>query len=227
MANRHRHQQPLGTQTESTLISRIVGGDGEAFHELVQPCQRSVYFAALSTLDNEADAEEVTQEAMLKAFRNLPGFRQDSTFRTWLTRITANEALMRLRKDRRYRFVPLDEPHQDDDGECVPKDIADVRETPLQSLEGSELRKLMAKALSSLPSNYRVVVVLRDIKQFSIAETARILGVSKANVKTRLFRGRLRMRDLLAPFGNNSQPASHACAIHRRGSRFRNTGDPW
>ncbi len=181
------------------MIDRTLSGDGEAFHELVQPCQRNVFLTALSILENEADAEEVAQEAILKAFRNLSGFRQQSSFRTWLTTITVNEARMRLRKDRRCRFESLDEPYQDDDGEDIPKDIPDVREIPLQAVERKQVRKVIAKALLSLPLKSRGVVVLRDIKHFSIAETAKILGISESSVKTRLLRGRLRLRDALAP----------------------------
>ena len=181
------------------MIERTVSGDGEAFHELVRPCQRNVFLTALSILENEADAEEVAQEAILKAFRKLSGFRQQSSFRTWLTTITVNEARMRLRKDRRCRFESLDEPCQDDDGEYIPKDIPDVREIPLQAVERKQVRKVIAKAVSSLPSKSRGVVVLRDIEHFSIAETAKILGISESSVKTRLLRGRLRLRDALAP----------------------------
>src|SRR6266849_4343563 len=179
--------QPLETGTESALIERTVSGDGEAFHELVRPCQRNVFLTALSILENEADAEEVAQEAILKAFRKLAGFRQESSFRTWLTRITVNEARMRLRKDRRYHFESLDELYQDD-GEYIPKDIPDVRELPLQAVERKQVRKVIAKALVCLPSKSREVVVLRDLEHFSIAETTRILGVSESCVKTRLLR---------------------------------------
>lgn len=184
---------------ESTLIRRIVSGDTHAFHELVQPYQRSVYLTALSILNNEADAEEAAQEAMLKAYRNLSGFRQDSTFRTWLTRIAVNEALMRLRKERRHCLESLDEPRSDEDGEYASRDIPDLRYIPLQALERKQLRRILVEAINSLPPNYRVVVVLRDIEHLSIAETAEALRVSELTVKTRLLRGRLRLREALAP----------------------------
>lgn len=199
MRNGNGQRQPLEIAAETALIKRAAAGDGKAFHELVQRYKRAVYLTALSIIGNEADAEDLAQEAMLKAYRNLPGFRQDSTFRTWLVRITVNEALMRRRKDRRYRFESLDEPHEDSNGQYEPKDIPDMREIPLQTLERKELRNLIAKSLASLPSTYHCVVVLRDIEHFSIAETARILGLSESSVKTRLLRGRLRMRDVLAP----------------------------
>ncbi len=199
MPNMDEPGKPLETATESALIDRTLRGEGEAFHELVRPCQRKVFRTALSILGNEADAEEVTQEAILKAFRNLSGFRQKSSFKTWLTRITVNEARMRLRKDRRYQFESLDGRYRDDDGEHIANDIADVREIPLQVAERKQVRKVIAKALLSLPSNSRGVVFLRDIEQLSIAETTKILGISKSCVKTRSLRGRLRLRDALAP----------------------------
>ena len=185
-------------EAESILIGRIVAGDEQAFCELVQPHQRNIYRTALSILSNEADAEEAAQEAMLKAYRNLSGFRQDSTFKTWLTRITVNEALMRLRKNRRQCFEFLDE-HRRNDAGCSPTDIPDPLRMPFQILEQKQLRKMIAEAIASLPSSYRVVVVLRDIEHLSIAETAKILGISEVNVKTRLLRGRLWMREALAP----------------------------
>jgi len=199
MPNMDRLGKSLETATESALIERTLNGDGDAFHELVRSCQRNVYLTALSILQNEADAEEVAQEAVLKAFRNLSGFRQESSFRTWLIRITVNEARMRLRKDRRYLFESLDELYEDDDSECVPMDIPDVREIPLQAVERKQVRQAIAKALLSLPPKSRSVVVLRDIEHFSIAETTKILGISESCVKIRLLRGRLRLRDTLAP----------------------------
>jgi len=231
--------------TESNLIRRIVAGDVQAFHELVQPCQRSVYLTALSILNNEADAEETAQEAMLKAYRKLSGFRQDSAFKTWLTRITVNEALMRLRKDRRHCVESLDELRRDD-SDYVSRDIPDVRCVPLEVLEQKQLRKMLAEALASLPSNYRVVVVLRDIEHFNIAETAKILSISEMNVKTRLLRGRLRMREalsrlasILPGIGGTPLPVrlrkqhekwNEACnmgpALERRGSRSGIVCDP-
>jgi RNA polymerase sigma-70 factor (ECF subfamily) len=205
--------KPLETATESALIDRTLRGDGEAFNELVRPCQRNLFLTALSILENEADAQEVAQEAVLKAFRKLSGFRQESSFRTWLTRIAVNEARMRVRKDRRYHVESLDELYQDDGG-YTPKDIPDVRELPLQAVERKHVRKVIAKALVCLPSKSREVVVLRDIEHFSIAETTRILGVSESCVKTRLLRGRRRLRVALAPM-LREPPGSVATSVKR------------
>jgi RNA polymerase sigma-70 factor (ECF subfamily) len=184
---------------ETELIRRVKEGDVEAFYELVRPYERAAFLAALSLVKNDADAEEVAQEAVLKAFKNLSRFRQEAKFSTWLIQISINEAKMKLRKDRRYLYESLDEGQQNNDGDYIPKDFADWREIPSEALEQSELREALAKALDSLPEKYRTVFILRDVQHLSINETAHALGLSEANVKTRLSRARLQMRDALAP----------------------------
>jgi RNA polymerase sigma-70 factor (ECF subfamily) len=184
---------------ESKLIRRVGEGDVQAFHDLVRPYERAIFLAALSLVRNEADAEDVAQEAILKAFKNLSRFRQEAKFSTWVIQITINEAKMKLRKDRRHLYESLDEGQQNNEGDYVPKDFADWREIPSEALEQSELRRAIVKALDSLPEKYRTVLILRDVQQLSINETAQVLGLSEANVKTRLCRARLQMRDALAP----------------------------
>jgi RNA polymerase sigma-70 factor (ECF subfamily) len=184
---------------EAELIARIRGGDVEAFYKLVHPYERAVFLAALSLVRNDADAEEVTQEAILKAFKNLSRFRQEAKFSTWLIQISINEAKMKLRKDRRYLYESMEEGQQNDEGDYIPKDFADWREIPSEALERKELRKALTQALDSLPEKYRTVLILRDVQHLSITETAQALGLSEANVKTRLCRARLQMRDALAP----------------------------
>src|SRR5207247_2111047 len=184
---------------ETTLIRRVQNGDSDAFFDLVRPYERAVFLAALSLVRNDADAEDVAQEAILKAFKNLARFRQEAKFSTWLIQIAINEAKMRLRKDRRHLYESLEEGPRGDDGDYMPKDYADWREIPSEALEQKELRVALTKALKSLPEKYRSVLVLRDVQQLSIAETSQALGISEANVKTRLSRARLQMRDALAP----------------------------
>jgi RNA polymerase sigma-70 factor, ECF subfamily len=186
-------------RSEGELIARIKGGDVEAFYELVHPYERAVFLAALSLVKNDADAEEVTQEAILKAFKNLSRFRQEAKFSTWLIQISINEAKMKLRKDRRHLYQSMEEGQQNDEGDYIPKDFADWREIPSEALEQKELRKALTQALDSLPEKYRTVLILRDVQHLSIAETAQALRLSEANVKTRLCRARLQMRDALAP----------------------------
>ena len=184
---------------EANLISRVQNGDVECFYDLARPYEHAVFLAALSILKNEGDAEDVAQEAILKAFKHLPRFRGEAKFSTWLIQITINEAKMKLRKDRRHLYDSIDEGTQTEEGDYIPKDFADWRDIPSEALEQNELRKALAAALESLPEKYRTVLVLRDIEHMSIADTAKVLGISEPNVKTRLSRARLQMRDALAP----------------------------
>jgi RNA polymerase sigma-70 factor, ECF subfamily len=185
---------------EAQLIHRTLEGDVDAFYQLVRPYERAVFLAALSLVKNEADAEEVAQEAVLKAFKNVSRFRREAKFSTWLIQIAINEAKMKLRKDRRHLYESLDEGRQNDDGDYIPKDFADWREIPSDALEQKELRDALAKAMDTLPEKYRTVLILRDVQHLSINETVQALGISEANVKTRLSRARLQMRDALASF---------------------------
>ena len=185
--------------SEAELIRRVCQGDKEAFYGLVRPYERAVYVAAVSILNNPADAEEVAQEAVLKAFTHLAEFRAEAKFSTWLIQITINESRSRLRKDRRHLYESIDEPRTDEEGDYSPKDFADWREIPSETLKRDELRNALKRALASLPLKYREVFILRDIQNLSIEETAEILGISEGNVKTRLLRARLQMRDALAP----------------------------
>jgi len=184
---------------EADLLERARQGDKEAFYNLVCPCERAVYTAAVTILNNSADAEEVAQEAVLKAFANLASFRGEAKFTTWLIQISINESRVKLRKDRRHLYESVDEQRADDEGEYSPKDFADWREVPSEALQRRELREALKQAIAHLPSMYREVLILRDVQQRSIQETAQILGLTEGSVKTRLLRARLQMRDALAP----------------------------
>ncbi len=185
--------------SEAELIQRVIAGDKESFYQLVRPYERAVYTAAFSILRNEADAEEVSQEAVVKAFTNLARFRSEAKFSTWLIQITVNEARMRLRKDRRAMYESLEGGTQTDDGDYVPRDFADWREIPSEALQRSELKAALRRAIEALPPKYREVLILRDVQDLSIKETAQALGLTEASVKTRLLRARLQLRDALAP----------------------------
>jgi len=191
--------KPSIESKEGLLIRRIQDGEADAFYELVRPYERALFVTALGLLKNDADAEEVAQEAVLKAFKNIAGFRQEAKFSTWLIQICLNEAKMKLRKERRHLYESIEEGQQNDEGDYTPKDFADWREIPCEALEQKELREALTQALNSLPEKYRTVLILRDIQHLSINETAKVLGISESNVKTRLLRARLQMRDALAP----------------------------
>ena len=189
------HFEPI----EGQLIDRCLSGDHEAFYQLMRPYERAIYFAAMGVLHNPADAEEVAQEAVLKAFNNLSKFRREAKFSTWLIQITINEARMRLRKDRSHLYESIDEQKSDEEGDYLPRDFADWRDIPSEELQCKELREALKRALASLDPKYREVLVLRDVQHMSIIETAEVLGITEASVKTRLLRARLQMRDALAP----------------------------
>jgi len=191
-------EDPAQKFNEEMLIRRIRDGEHELFYELIRPYERRLYAAAFSILRNEADAEDAVQEAVLKAFRHLRQFRAESRFSTWLIQITVNEARMRRRRDRSGMMESIDDT-RDDEGNYTPRDFADWREIPSESLERKEIREKLAQALDSLGQKYREVFVLRDVQHLSIDETAKSLGISTASVKTRLLRARLMLRDLLAP----------------------------
>jgi RNA polymerase sigma-70 factor, ECF subfamily len=184
---------------EQNLIRRVAEGDKTAFYELVRPYEKAIYLAAKSVLENDADAEDASQEAVLKAFTHIKSFRGDCKFGTWLYQITLNEARAKLRKEHRDLYEHLDEPSTDEQGDYWPSDYADWRQIPSDALALKQLREALSKALSSLEPKYRQVLLLRDVQHLSAAETAEMLGISEENVRTRLHRARLRMRDALAP----------------------------
>jgi RNA polymerase sigma-70 factor, ECF subfamily len=185
-------------RAEAALIERIRAGEHELFYALIQPYERRVYATAFAILRNEADAEDAAQDAMLKAFKYLRQFRAEARFSTWLIQITVNEARMRRRKAHAELMEPIGG-HEDAEGNYTPRDFADWREIPSETLERSEVRQKLLEALAQIGEIYREVFVLRDMQHLSILETAKALDISQASVKTRLLRARLMLRDLLAP----------------------------
>ncbi len=186
---------------EHDLIAAVQRGQHELFYELVKPYEKRVYAAAFAILRNEPDAEDTSQEAMLKALANIRQFRAEARFSTWLIQITVNEALMRRRRGRTIVMEGIDDHRSSragEEGDYAPRDFADWREIPSEVLERKEVRQRLAQALDSLDLKYREVFVLRDMEHMNIQETAEALGISVASVKTRLLRARLMLRDLLA-----------------------------
>ena len=193
-----------GERNEHALIERICAGDKELFHDLVRPYERAVYVAVVAMLRDEAEAEDVAQEAMIKAYRNLRGFRAEAKFSTWLLTIALNEARSRLRKSRRAPQESLEEQQEDHEGDFTPAVLTDWREIPSEALERSELRALLHEAVGALPQIYREVFTLRDLEELNIEETAALLGVTANVVKVRLHRARLMLQKRLAPLLKSS-----------------------
>ncbi|HEX4022684.1 MAG TPA: sigma-70 family RNA polymerase sigma factor [Acidobacteriaceae bacterium] len=180
------------------MIAAILGGETQVFHDLIRPHERSAYLMALSYMKNEADAEDVAQEAFVRAFRNLASFRAESKFSTWLISITLNEARTRLRRKMLVPMDSLDTP-PDEDQHVSPALLRDWREIPSEAVERGEIRKLLQDAIACLPDIYRQVFMLRDVEEMNINETAAALNVSVPSVKVRLHRARMMLQKQLAP----------------------------
>ncbi|HEX3684754.1 MAG TPA: RNA polymerase sigma factor [Bryobacteraceae bacterium] len=181
---------------ESPLVTRAKAGDADAFSDLVKHYDRRVFRMAKQITQNDDDAEDVLQETFFKAYTHLDDFQGNSKFYTWLVRIAVNEALMKLRKRRSDRTVPLDEPIDTGEDEMV-REIAVWDENPEDTYSREELGEILDQAIQSLKPAYRTVFVLRDIEEMSIEETAEALGLSISAVKSRLLRARLQLREKL------------------------------
>ena len=180
------------------MIAAILGGEIQLYHELIRPYERSVYVMALSYMKSEADAEDVAQEAFVRAFRKLESFRAESKFSTWLISITINEARTRLRRQALVRMEPLDQ-LPDEDKSISPALLRDWREIPSEAVEREEVRNLIQLAVGQLPDIYREVFLLRDVEELTISETAGALNISVPSVKVRLHRARMMLQKQLAP----------------------------
>ena len=184
---------------EAECIRRILAGEKQLFHDLIRPCERSIYFLLQSLLRNEADAEDAAQETVIKVFRNLHMFRGDSQFKTWVLSIARNEGLGRLRKTESRREDSLDELSDEQGGDYTPAILTSWREVPAQALERKELGAVLRKAIEGLPEIYRNVVLLRDIEEMDVRETAAALDITEGTVKVRLHRARALLQRDLAP----------------------------
>ena len=190
---------PLATG-DTELVHRAKAGDLDAFEELVGRHERRVYTLAQRIVQNPHDAEDVTQQAFISALENLAGFRGEARFATWLYRIATHAALKIIRKRKGLDTVSLEEATEPrDDGDTIPHPefIADWRQSPEELVERNETRRLLDDALALLDDKHRLVFVLRDVEGLSVRETAEALGLSEANVKVRLLRARLQLRERL------------------------------
>jgi RNA polymerase sigma-70 factor (ECF subfamily) len=185
----------IQTETDEQLVRKSQEDDERAFGELVSRYESKVYSLALKMLRNPEDAEDVLQDTFLRAYRGIKSFKGNSTFSTWIYRITANSALMRLRK-RQLPTVSID----DADEREAPINIADWAPGPVEQMLNQETQAAMTEAIEALPPEFRQVFVLRDIEELSNAEVAEILDLSVAAVKSRLHRARLKVRNRLATY---------------------------
>jgi len=189
--------QAMLASDDATLVAEAKAGNYAAFEELVNRYERKVYRLGLNVTGNPEDAEDVLQETFLKAFEHLGEFREEARFYTWLVRIALNEALMKLRKRRTDKEVPIEDAITDE-GDVVPREFSDWKPDPEQLMAQSELQNILQAAASSLPPSFRTVFFLRDVEDLSTEETAQLLNLTTGAVKARLHRARLQLREELS-----------------------------
>jgi RNA polymerase sigma-70 factor (ECF subfamily) len=196
-AKSHPIQREHVADPDLDSVARVQAGDLNAFEDLIHRHSRRVYRTLVGVLGNPEEARDAMQETFLKAFQHLGEFQRRSKFSTWLVSIATNTGLQLLRERRpqqgfeNERFEP--------DAGFRPKEIRAWGDDPEQLYSKAEMRALVEQSVMKLPATYRLVLLLRDIEQLPIQEAASALGLSVAAFKTRLLRGRLLLRDALAP----------------------------
>jgi len=200
------------TLSDAELVRRAKAGDLAAFEELVNRYERRIWTLAKRMVQHREDAEDVTQETFLTALEHLDELRDEERFGAWLVQIATRHAFRVLEQRQRAPTISLEtmtsEMADEDDGEPIPHPefIADWRENPEDLLMRAETRQLIEQALNELPEKYRLVFLLRDVEGLSVKETAEALGISEANVKVRLLRARLQLREkLMRYFGDEAK----------------------
>lgn len=199
----------LTQDEERRAIDRVLSGDTDAFAALVDGYGKLVYHLCLRMVGNEQDAWDLSQDAFLKAYTNLSVFRGDSKFSSWLYKLTTNVCLDFLRRQNRQKTVPLTYETPDGREEYLP--IPDTRSSPETEAERRELQAAVRRGLSQLPESQREILVLRELGQLSYEEIAGQLGLEPGTVKSRIFRARKNLCDILTKDGNLSGlvPSNH------------------
>lgn len=199
MSEMHPKNEANGIE-QSLSLEKLRSGDRQEFARLVEAYSGVIYRLALKIVGNPQDAEDVLQEAFIKALRYLPGFDGRSKISTWLYRIATNEALMMLR--RRRPVFSIDDPEQENDDAPLqePREIVDWCCLPEREMMSTEARQHIDQAIDGLSSSLKVVFLLREMEGLSTQETAEVLGLSETAVKTRLSRARLQMREQLSQY---------------------------
>jgi RNA polymerase sigma-70 factor (ECF subfamily) len=198
-----------GRSDDLDLVRASKNGDVAAFEQLIKRYDSRLLRISQHITHNREDSQDAVQEAFLKAHQHLSKFREDSQFSTWLIRITVNQSLMKVRKQRAVREVSLDEDFQAD-GDTLPIEVTDWAPNPEQLYWASELRNILIKTLEELRPILRTIFVLRDIEGLSIHQTAEVLNISQAAVKARLWRVRLQLREGLNKYFNEQTTSARA-----------------
>lgn len=186
---------------ESQLIEQAKGGDSSAFEQIVQLYEKKVFNIALRMSRNHDDALDISQDVFIRVYRSLPGFKEESSFSTWLFRITTNICIDHLRKkERSQKTVSLYQ--QDEDGEEFELPMVDPAASPEQEYERRELIETFRRCVDELPPDQREIIVLRDINGMSYEEISQVLDCNLGTVKSRINRARNRLQNSLLAAGN-------------------------
>lgn len=195
--------QPLEQLGDDELVARVSRADHAAFEALMRRHNGRLFRVARTILKDEAEAEDALQEAYLEAYRHIRDFRGNAQFSTWLTRIVINQALMRVRKQKRDPVVvPITQSRGAPEGEIDPSGVNDVvdesGESPSSAILRAEIRNLLEQKIDELPVAFRTVFVMREVEDMTVQETAECLSIPEATVRTRFFRARALLRDAIA-----------------------------
>jgi len=183
--------------SDATLAGWITQGDHAAFRAVMRRHNRALFRTARALLRDDAEAEDALQEAYLKAYRTMASYRGEARLSTWMARIVANEALMRLRKhSRRNAIMPMHSGAEVENLDQMAE--SSVQKEPEISARRAEMRKLLEELIDELPEDYRAVFMLRAVEEYSVEEAAAILQIPEATVRSRLFRARSLLRERLA-----------------------------
>jgi len=184
-------------QNEQILLEKAKAGDVAAFEELIEGYQKKIYNLAYRILGNYEDANDMAQEALIRIFRSIANFKEQSSFSTWVYRITTNVCLDEIRKKKNKKVISLDEEIHMDDGEMKRQIMSDDIQ-PDAAAELEELRTLVSDAINSLPEDQRLVITLRDIQGLSYEEISSVLDCPSGTVKSRINRARQALKNVLS-----------------------------
>jgi RNA polymerase sigma-70 factor, ECF subfamily len=191
--------------TDDELVARVRNGEHACFETLMRRHNRRVFRATRAILKRDDEAEDVMQDAYVRAYEHLGNFRGEAAFSTWVTRIAVHEALARLRREQRFTANLT----TDEESRAMSPDLS---RTPEQLANDQQLRGVLEKAIDMLPDDFRTVFVMRAVEQMTGVETAECLGIPEDTVKTRLHRARLRLQEIIERSLNAN--AEHVYEFH-------------
>jgi RNA polymerase sigma-70 factor (ECF subfamily) len=192
----HLHARDYADLSEMILVGKAQAGDREAFRAIMQRCNQRLFRVARAVMADDAEAEDVLQEAYTRAFAAVGGFRSEAGIATWLTRIVINEAHGRLRARRPMAELDAIEAAQET-AEVLAFPGQALGDNPEADAARAQIRRILERAIDDLPAPFRLVFILREVEELSVEETASHLGLKSETVKTRLHRARRRLRQSL------------------------------